>query len=481
MQIAKLNLKRPRVGQIIFGVIAFVLAITLFIFVRNFTACWTLTSLPGMAPKTCGTTQNSGPVQEPAVNEEGTPIATQPAPTQEISAPDVQLPPEWDGASRVNILILGLDYSDWRAEDGAPRSDTMILLTIDPISRTAGMLSIPRDLWVNVPGSGYGKINTAYSIGEGSKLPGGGPALASLAVEQFLGVPVDYYAQVDFYVFVRLIDEIGGVKIQIDEPIEVDLIGDIFKSRTLEPGRYTLDGEWALAYARARHTKGGDVDRSKRQQQVILAIRDRLLEPGNLPRVISKAPVLYEEVSSGIRTNMSLDMALRLAMLALDIPVEDIKRGVLSFEDNMIIPTKSPDGLDILKPIYENIRILRDDIFTTSGALSPYAQGDYLELAKQEGATIHVLNATYSADIAQTTGQYLISQGLNVTGAGNASSVYSRSVIVLHNSRLYTLRYLTNLFRADAGAQLVIKYDPSAVADIEIYIGDDWVASNPMP
>ena len=74
----------------------------------------------------------------------------------------------------------------------------MILLTIDPLTKTAGMLSIPRDMWVNIPGFGYSRINTAYSLGEGSKLPGGGPELARKTVEQFIGVPIQYYAQIDF-------------------------------------------------------------------------------------------------------------------------------------------------------------------------------------------------------------------------------------------------------------------------------------------
>ncbi len=478
MQIPKLNFKRPTAGQIIFSVIALALLIAVFAFVRNFTACWTLTSLPGIAPANCGT--NQAVVQpEIQVNDEGTPIAPPPIST-EVAAPEVTLPAPWDGASRINILLLGLDYTDLRAGEGAPRSDTMILLTIDPLSRTAGMLSIPRDLWVNIPGSDYGKINTAYSIGEGAKLPGGGPGLASKAVEQFLGVKVDYYAQVDFYVFVRLIDEIGGVKLDVPEDIEIDLM-DSKPPKILKAGRYTLNGAYALAYARARHTEGGDVDRAERQQQVILAIRNRLLEPGNLPRVISKAPALYEEISAGIRTNLALDDAIRIGLLALELPPENIKRGLITFENNMIIPTKSPTGLDILKPIMENIRILRDDIFTTSGALSPAAQGDPLELAKQDGARIYILNGSGVGGMAETTGQYLLSQGLNVTGVGDAGQIYSRSVIVLHTGKLYSLRYLRDLFQATAGAQFSVQFDPNAPADIEVYVGNDWANNNPMP
>jgi anionic cell wall polymer biosynthesis LytR-Cps2A-Psr (LCP) family protein len=110
------------------------------------------------------------------LNEEGTPIAPDVPPTP-VALPEVELP-AWDGASRINILFIGLDARDWAANEGPPRSDTMILFTIDPVTKTAGMLSIPRDLWVNIPGFGYSRINTAYSSGVGAQLPGGGPGLA---------------------------------------------------------------------------------------------------------------------------------------------------------------------------------------------------------------------------------------------------------------------------------------------------------------
>ena len=169
----------------------------------------------------------------------------------------------------------------------------MILLTLDPVTRTAGILSIPRDLWVAIPGFKHGKINTAYYLGDAHKLPGGGPGLAVKTVEEFLGVPINFYAQVDFGVFVRFIDEIGGVKIDVPEEITVDLLGSGSSTKkTLQPGVQVLPGEWALAYARARYTEGGDFDRAQRQQQVIMAIRDRIISFDMLPILISKADVL---------------------------------------------------------------------------------------------------------------------------------------------------------------------------------------------
>ena len=234
----------------------------------------------------------SAPSITPEVNAQGTPLAPQgglegaPQPIAPSTAP-------WDGAGRVTVLLLGLDYRDWSADEGPSRSDTMILLTLDPLSKTAGMLSIPRDLWVQIPGFKHGKINTAYYLGDAYQLPGGGPALAIKTVEQFLGVPINYYAQIDFGAFVRFIDEIGGVKLEITEPITIDLLGSGLETRKkLKPGIQVLPGEWALAYARARYTEGGDFDRASRQQQVILAIRERILDFNYLPTLITKAPTL---------------------------------------------------------------------------------------------------------------------------------------------------------------------------------------------
>ncbi|MGE5253115.1 MAG: LCP family protein, partial [Planctomycetaceae bacterium] len=109
--------------------------------------------------------------QATTVNELGTPIAPN-VPLQQVSGPP---PVTWDGKSRVTVLLIGLDYRDWLNGD-YPRSDTMILLTIDPVSKTAGMLSIPRDMWVNIPNYGYFKINTAYYLGAANKLPGRRPS-----------------------------------------------------------------------------------------------------------------------------------------------------------------------------------------------------------------------------------------------------------------------------------------------------------------
>ena len=162
-------------------------------------------------------------------------------------APGAQ-PPAWDGTKRVTMLVMGIDFRDWESGTDYSRTDTMMLLTIDPVAKTAGALSIPRDLWAAIPGFNPAKINTAHYYGDLYDYPGGGPALAVKTVENVIGVPIDYYARIDFSAFVDFIDLIDGITVDVTEPIELEIIGQAYDVK-LEPGRVTLPGKLALAYA----------------------------------------------------------------------------------------------------------------------------------------------------------------------------------------------------------------------------------------
>jgi LCP family protein required for cell wall assembly len=397
--------------------------------------------------------------------------------------PDANLPPAWDGASRITVLLIGLDYRDYLANEGPPRSDTMIVLTIDPLSKTAGMMSVPRDMWVNIPGFGYSRINTAYSSGEGSKLPGGGPELARKTVEQFLGVPIQYYAQIDFGTFVEFIDLIGGIDIDNQEDLRLDPVGSGKDKIILKCcGIRHLNGEKTLAYVRFRKDKEGDVARSQRQQKVILGIRNVVLAPENFPVLLGKARQFYEEFSAGIKTNMPFDTALQLGVLARDIPIESIKQGVIdytmvAFDD----VTLGGQNANVMKPLPDKIRELRDQVFTAGGPLSPLAaQGDPTALMKADGARVRLLNGSYTPGLDVNTGNYFLGQGLAVTEVGAANQAYDRTVIVLHSPKLYTLKYLQAVFGITSSTQIVIKPDPASTVDIEVFLGNDWATSNPI-
>lgn len=406
----------------------------------------------------------------PSIDDD--PDAT-PLPTKNpiASLPD---PDPWDGVSRVNILVMGLDYRDWEAGE-TPRTDTMILFTLDPLNKTAGMISIPRDLWVGIPGFEYAKINTAYYLGEVYNLPGGGPGLASRTVEELLGVPIHYYAQIDFQAFVDFIDHIDGVKITFDEPMVLDRRGK-WNTVTIEPGAVTLPGEYALAYVRTRTSEGGDFDRASRQQNLIMAIRDRILEFNMMPKLVANAPQIYSDVAAGILTNMSLNEAIKLAWSAIEVDRDEIKHVIISNE--YITFGKSPDDLDILKPIPDKIRLLRDEVFGVGAALGPVAKGDVLDLVAEEGARISVRNASYQVGVASQTAAWLREQGFNIVEETNTDySVYNR--IYIYNATPYALRWLSEAMDITS-VDIVNDYDTETEFDIIVILGDEWVNNNPM-
>jgi LCP family protein required for cell wall assembly len=462
MKNLNLKIKRPSIKSIIFFVVVIALAIAGFIFTRSFIRTMEIIKLPGIAVK---------------YNQTVTPDAQGNVP-EELAVPEELLPPSWDGASRINLLFIGLDERDLVEEqenEGAPRSDTMILFTIDPQTKTAGMLSIPRDMWVNIPGFEYGRINTAYSLGEGNKLPGGGPGLAMATVEQFIGVPIHYFGQINFRSFEEAIDAMGGLYLCIDERIIIDPVGPKKKYR-LERGCHQRHGFEVLGYARNRKTEGGDVDRSTRQQQVVLAIVEQMFSKKNFPNLVKNAPEIYAEAQAGIRTNLSFDDGLRLAVLLSQVPRGNIKGGIINYDmvtfDSVFYGGQTAS---IFRPIPDKIRVLRDEIFSTSGPLSPMASGDPIALMQADGAQVRVLNGTYTAGLAERTANLLISQGMAVTEVGNADRLYERTVIVVYAPKLYTLRYLVGQFGITANYQILFDPDPASSADIEVRVGSDWL------
>ena len=455
----------------VFGIAA---AFVTFRTVKGMVATWEITDLPGIAIKP------SNPTATPAPDE--TPDASGETESSEVPQPLGPTPDPWDGASRVNMLVMGLDYNDWREGEGPPRTDTMILFTIDPVAMTAGMISIPRDLWVSIPGYGYYKINQAYQLGEANKLPGGGPELAMKTVEHLLGVPIQYYAQIDFDAFVRFIDEIGGVMIKVPGRVKIDIYDDDRGAIILKKGTEIFPGEYALAYARARSTEGGDFDRAQRQQQVIMGVRNQILRYDMIPTLIQKAPVLYNELSSGINTNLSVDEAFQLAWLASQIEIEDIEKGIIGTEH--VNFGKSPDGLDVLKPLPDKIRLLRDDVFgITDEFTSPVKESgnDSEELMVEEGAQLSLLNGTLVPGLAGVTGDYLTGLGANVAFVGDAESKPQPYTAVYdYTGNPYTVQYFVELMNISE-FRIFFRYEPTSEIDVTIILGDDWAGNNPMP
>lgn len=461
----KKNFPRDRSTQIILGVMVLVaIAGSFFAFrlTRQMVATNVTFSLPG-DPVLSGL--------QPAddQNDDDRPIL------DNIPAADLPSPDPWDGVSRVNILVMGLDFRDWEAGE-TPRTDTMIVLTLDPLNNTAGMISIPRDLWVSVPGFEYNKINTAYYLGEVYNLPGGGGGLAAKTVEELLGVPIQYYVQIDFQAFVEFIDHIQGVKITFDESMVLDSRGSGNKV-TVEPGTYTLTGELALAYVRARKTEGGDFDRAERQQNLIMAIRDRILEFNMLPKLVANAPRIYTDLSAGIHTTMSLNEVIKLAWSAMGVERQNISQVVISNE--YVTLGVSSDGLDILRPVPDRIRLLRDEVFGVGGALGPVAEGEILELVAQEESRVSVRNGSSQQGLAARTGAWLSDQGFNIVEETTADyTIYTQ--IYIYNGTPYALRWLSETMGVTSN-NIYNYFDVNANYDIVVILGDDWAGNNPMP
>ncbi|MFH1185341.1 MAG: LCP family protein [Chloroflexota bacterium] len=481
--------RRLSARQLVLWGVALAVAIGLLVITRSLTTCWRLTPLPGIAPAYCaGTSVN--PLGTPVLSETG--VESLP-PAPEAVAPEIEYP-KWDGGSRVNVAFFGLRGGETAGEDCPLCTDTIIVFTVDPVSRTAGMISVPRDLYVNIPGSsgcsgsndGFCRINTAWTTGEALKLPGGGPALAMKTVSLFLGVPVHYYVQVDFDTFIDMVKLIGGIEVYIERDYKLKRLGggrDVIRITCC--GVRHLGGEAALAYARCRSASqgcdDGDVGRSHRQQQVIFGIRDRVLDPKRFPDLMARAPELYNTLQAGIQTNIPFEDGLKLAALMREIPIEQIQTGVI--DDHMVSfgnVTLGGQNAAVLLPIPDKVRELRDRIFTTGGPTSPMAQGDPTALMQADGARVQVTNNSYTASLDQRTGNFLRSQGMQVTGLGTSTGASDMTVVVLYSPKLYTLRYLINpLGMIATSHQIQFRPDAAAPVDVEIRLGNDWAGRLP--
>ncbi len=295
-------------------------------------------------------------------------MMAQPRPAQPVPQGEegIVLPQPWNGKERVSVLLMGIDQ---RMGDGEPahRTDTMIVFTLDPVTMQAGMLSIPRDVWVPIPGHGNNRINTANFIGDTTDYPGGGIMLAKKTVENFLGVPIHYVVRINFTVFETFIDRIGGITIEVPEDIyDPDYPTEDYGTEVfaLPKGTHTLDGETALKYARTRHSRGGDFDRARRQQQVILAVREKIKDPRVLASLIAAAPELLEQLGSSVKTNMTLDEMQQLAVLAQRVERDRIVSEVLDQRYTDFVTT--PEGYQVVVPNRERIAQLRDRMFSSA-------------------------------------------------------------------------------------------------------------------
>jgi LCP family protein required for cell wall assembly len=250
--------------------------------------------------------------------------------------------------SRIHVLVLGLDR---RPEQGyTVRSDVLMLVTGSPRGPELGLLSIPRDLYVEIPRHGKARINTAHFFGERQE-GGGGPELAMETVSQAFDVPVQNYVRLDFDAFRGVIDAVGGIEIVVEERIVDNAYPtEDYGTKRIEipAGRQHLDGERALQYVRSRHGSS-DFDRAERQQKVMMALVRRLASPAGWPRL----PAVLRAAMKHVQTNLGPIEMLQLSVTALRVGADDVDHQVI--DRDMTRPWTTPTGGAVLLPRWDVI------------------------------------------------------------------------------------------------------------------------------
>ncbi|MFC1600356.1 LCP family protein [Patescibacteria group bacterium] len=321
-----------------------------------------------------------------------------------------------DVYGNTNILLLGTGGGD---HDGADLTDTIILASIDQNNKLVPMLSIPRDFYVNVEDLGGGqRINGIYEMGKDKYDSVTGIKYVQETIEDITGIDIHYYVKIDFRGFEDIVESLGGVDIFVDEAINDPYYPKegtiLYQTFTLPSGQQTLDGETALKYARSRKTTS-DFDRSKRQQKLLFAIKNKamkkdvLLNPG-------KISDLYGAVKSNIETNLSLGHIIELAKISKDFNQENIISRVITDDPTScggFLYTPERDlfgGAFVLVPIgndYHFIHEYVDLIF------------HYPELNRNP-VQIQILNGTKTPGIAGEAKEMLKRLCFDVIRYGNA-------------------------------------------------------------
>lgn len=375
---------------------------------------------------------------------------------------------------RFTILLMGIDQRTGVDDKGPFRTDTMILISVDPVRKTAGVLSIPRDLWVTIPGYQPNRINTANELGDANNYPGGGgAALAAETVHENLGVSVDRYLVVNFTVFTTVVNTIAPEGIEvcpkevIDDPKYPDAgYGTIHVH--FDPGCQKLQADRLLQYARTRATYGGDFDRAKRQQEVLDAVRAYVLSVGGMAKFVTQVPALWDQLKGSFKTNMTLEELIGLGQLMGQISRENIHYGVI--DNHYVTPRTTANNEQVLIPNQNAISSLIQQVFSPT---TTYTLADLKTRADAEQASIVVFNNTDIPKLASQTGEWLGSRDVKVTGLGNIPTPTNENTIIRdYTGHPWTARYLAALLgippeRIQPGG------DGLTTADIMIVAGPD--------
>ena len=265
------------------------------------------------------------------------------------------------GGGRTNLMLLGIDRRD--GTGWAYRTDTILLVTVDPAGGAAGMLSIPRDLQVAIPGHGEDRINTANVYGNRQEDPEAGPGLLKATIEGNFGIRIDGYLMVDFTAFVKIVDALGGIEVDVPKTLHDTRYPDprpadpyAFKTVHFDAGWQHMDGVRAIEYARSRMSTT-DFDRAKRQQLILLAIRNKALSPAG----ITHWPAAAAAVMAGIKTDLDVGELIGLALLAARTDPADVQQVVL--EHPLVTGYRRADGAAVQLPNWDLINPVIEGLF----------------------------------------------------------------------------------------------------------------------
>jgi polyisoprenyl-teichoic acid--peptidoglycan teichoic acid transferase len=432
----------------------------------------------------CDATATPSPGASPS--EDFTDDPTEP-PTPEPSligtpVPSVEVPP-WDGRERLNILLIGADE-----QAGGHNTDTLITVSIDPVTKQVAMFSLPRDTQeVPVPpgpaqrvwGRTYGqKINSWFvnnrhrsDLWPGTDRTRGYNSLKSI-VGGLYDLKIRYFVEVNFDGFKKVVDALGGVTVNVQVPV----VDDTFPATTgrtqrlyIPSGIQHMDGDQALRYARSRHTST-DFDRGARQQRVLLSLR----EQADPQALIPKLPDLVAALRRAVRTDIPLDQLDELLGLASGVDTANIRSYVFApplYQQEVL------SGYYTL-PYVDRIRRTVRDAFKTS----PLDEALRQALAS-EGAQVWVLNGTSVTNKGAKVAGYLEYHGLAASAprAKPEGAVPAKTVVTVYNgaeTRLTgTIAYLEQLFKI----KVVTKADPAIRADVVVTIGRDTPDLQPPP
>ena len=439
----------------------------------------TATPMPTSAPPDADNTPTA--VQDDPAGPDGdteeTPPPDEPPAEATVDDPDDQDMldiPEINDPRRITILLMGIDQRTATGDPGPFRTDTMILAQVDPVGERVGVLSIPRDLWVTIPGFRQERINTANFLGDSRALPGGGPGLAMETIRANLGVPVDKYVRVNFEVFYEVVDTIApdGIEICIEEPILDEKYPDEaygFIVVQFDPGCQTLDSERLLQYARTRATEGGDFDRNRRQQEVLRAVQAHIFSMDGLRSLIMQIPTLYTQLAGSYQTNLSVEEILQLANFVSRIPQDRFTFSQITTLDVDFGETE--EGQQILLPRQRRLRFVVQQTFNPQDDLT---LADLRERAEAENSRIVVYNNTSISGLAGNTREWLTQRGVTVESVGNIDPPADASEIIIrdYTGKPWTARYLAELMGLPESA-IRAASDGLTSADVMIVVGSD--------